>query len=552
MRRDGHVIVYNGEIYNFRGLRAGPNLRETPFETDGDTEVLLRLLMRDGAASLAHANGMWAYCMLDEGSGQLTAGRDRYGKKPLFYFQDANTICFASEAKAISAYLQRSARMRVSALDSYLAHGWLFPGDGTSTHLVDVQQVPAGGTVEVDLYSWTLSSRRAADTWPTPEDDTSADALSAILSDAVRLRLTSDRPIGLLLSGGVDSSLILSILKTLGLADRVRCYVGDAGKSEDADYAKACLQQLSLPGTVIPIEYGREGLDRFLRVCRHQEKPFPLIGNVLGLPQLYEAIAADNVPVVLDGTGADEIFGGYPERTLPLAIADAFARGDHGWIAELAAAHRDEEGVAGLIEASVAALKRAPHKPILSQLPPRTAPDEPDLGHLLHDEVRLAASSDPLVSFHGQFTEGLCIDATRGRMQEWLWQNDRTAMQSSVENRSPFLDFRLKPWIFTAPRHKLVAQWTKHELRMAFDSFRPLPTQWRRQKQGFRWVYGRFLRANREELLALVASSKLLRPRLHVAELIDKARADDVVLLSEVMQRAVCIAGLEAELGLKL
>ena len=554
MRRGTCVLAYNGEIYNFRQLRADLAARGMQFATDGDSEVLLALLAERGVAGLAEANGMWAFCAVDETGRSLIAARDRYGKKPLFYYIDDTVACFASEIAPISTYLGRRLRFDRAALDAYLAHGWLFPRADARTHFVDIKQVTPGASLRFELATWTLGAGPALALEVNPPSysrDGERD-LAALLADAVRLRLIADRKIGLLLSGGIDSSLILSVLAHLGLAEQVQCYTGDAGKSEDARYAKAAAAAVGITTTMIPIDYGATSVSKFLAVCRHQEKPFPLIGNVLGLPQLYAAIAADDVPVVLDGTGADEIFGGYPERTYPLAVADTLQRGDQRWVDGLIDANADDPRVSQICRQARAHHVQSPERPILSLLEPATPEEEPDLRHLLACDVLQAPSSDPLTRFRGNFTDALILDATRGRMQEWLWQNDRTAMQAGVENRSPFLDHRLARYLATGPAAKLIGPWNKYELRTLFNKFRPMPTQWRRDKQGFRWVYGRFLRSNRNELLDLVAASKALASRLDLAALVASARRHDEVLLSELMQRSICIAGIEAELGCEL
>ena len=135
-------------------------------------------------------------------------------------------------------------------------------------------------------------------------------------------------------------------------------------------------------------------------------------------------------------------------------------------------------------------------------------------------------------------------------MHEWLWQNDRNAMMSGIENRSPFLDYRLAPFMHSGYRDKFVGGWNKHELRSLFAAFVPLPTQWRRDKQGFRWVYSRFLRQNRKDVLELVASSEILRQSVDVDRLLDRARSSDNYLGSSLLERMLGIAGLEQTLGL--
>lgn len=549
LRRGARTLVYNGEIYNFRAVRADLERSGAHFDTAGDTEVLLELVSRGGAQALQQARGMWAFALLDEQRGTLVAARDRYGKKPLFYFQDEHRLCMASEIAPILHYLGQSPSMVGADLDSFLRHGWLFPGAGGRTHIQGVRQVGAGMAWELDLAGWSIRETP----WYSLEADSGTgrrepEELAGLLRQAVRDRLVADRRVGLLLSGGIDSSLVLAVLRAEGLDGQVSCFTGDAGKSDDARYAQACIQQLGIHQINVALDYGPTGLDSFLQVCRHQEKPFPLIGNVLAMPQLYAQIAAHDVPVVLDGTGGDEIFGGYWDRQHSFAMAEAAAAGDRAWLDEAVLANRDNPKFTDLRPQPGGTLQTG--RPPLSQPLRGQAEDPAGLEHLVAPSVRLARSSDPLDGFVGSLGQALAVDAARGRLQEWMWQNDRNAMMSGIENRSPFLDHRLAPFMHSGYRQKFIGPWNKHELRMLFPAFVSLPTQWRRDKQGFRWVYSRFLRHNRKQVLELVAASRLLRDRVDVDRMLDLAGGDDRYLECSLLQRMLSVAGVEAEMGL--
>ncbi len=521
-RRRRRTLAYNGEIYNFKALRAALEAGGAAFDTTGDTEVVFELLGMRGLDGLRDANGMWALCHLDEASQRLLAARDRYGKKPLYYYADERTLCFASEIAPILAYLGIRPVLRRAALDTYLAHGWLYPGPCADTHFNGIRQVLPGSFVDCDLRAWNVRTGRTLDIADDAAREPPADSPAEMIRAAVLDRLVSDRRVGLLLSGGIDSSLVLSCLVASGLQDAVYCFTGDAGKSEDADYARRCIEALGIEAERIPLDYEASGMDRFLRVCRHQEKPFPSIGNVLAMPQMYEAIAARDVRVVLDGTGGDEVFAGYWDRHHRFAVRDAQRAGDEDWLRT-------------------------------TRAPPVSATEvDPMLARYCLPEVLRAPDCDPLRELDSGLDDALILDARAGRLQEWLWQNDRNAMLASVENRSPLLDYRLAPFLRTGYRRKFVGEWNKHELRTAFDRLRPLPTQWRREKQGFRWVYGRFFRANRARILELVAASRVLGERVALSALIDAAHKSGGVLTSDLMQRSLCIAGLEATMDMAL
>ena len=552
-RRAHQTLAYNGEIYNYRALRAELARDGLRFDTAGDTEVLLALLAAKGVDGLNEANGMWAFCLLDERSGELTAARDRYGKKPLFYYADTHTFCVASEISPILAYLGQRPGFVQADLDSFLRDGWMFPRAGGATHIQGIRQVLAGGALTFDLATWTMTERRYFDladyASSAPRDD---EQLAATIEDAVLARLVADRKVGLLLSGGVDSSLILSVLYARGLADRVTCFTGDAGKSDDAMYAQRCIEQLGISTVRVQLDYGTTSMDAFLQVCRHQEKPFPFIGNALAMPQLYRQIAGYDVPVVLDGTGGDEIFAGYWNRYYRFAVAQALAEGDQQWIAESLAANADNPQISAIAQQALRnsagggrGIDSVAHGIT------RAVEDPADLDSFVDASVLRGAVGDPLHNFEGTLAQALVTDAANGRLHEWLWQNDRNAMMSGIENRSPLLDYRLAPYMCSGYRKKFVGAWNKHELRSLFAAFVPLPTQWRRDKQGFRWVYHRFLRSNRNQVLELVAGSNILPQRVDVGRMLDAARRDDAYLESGLLQRMFCVAALEHTMGMR-
>jgi asparagine synthase (glutamine-hydrolysing) len=160
-------------------------------------------------------------------------------------------------------------------------------------------------------------------------------------------------------------------------------------------------------------------------------------------------------------------------------------------------------------------------------------------------DVINASSADPLALEQLTFSEALYRDAERGRLGEWIWHNDRNAMMSSIENRSPLLDYRLAKFIATDATKKFVAQWNKHELRSAFDQLVKLPTQWRVQKQGFRWAARRFFKDNRSRILDLVDSSRVLRPWVRIDRFCEDARRNEQLITSRLTARMVCVAGIE-------
>ena len=323
--RDSHILLYNGEIYNYRSL--GKELRKhgAKLTTDGDTEVLMQSLIRDSASALGSFNGMWAFSFFDSQKNSLLLSRDRYGKKPLFYYHDENIFCASSSIRAIKEYLGLKLEFRREALLDYMLYGSMYPSPSMQTHFKGISQILPGHISHFDCVNWTLEQTPYYD-WSSPvQYNEPGDTLNLkdTLSDSVASRLVSDRPVGLLLSGGIDSSLLLSIMVSMGLQDQVKIFMGDTGRSDDYEYAKRSVEHLGLPAETVVLDYNDNTFERFLKICWHHEKPFPLNGNAMAMPQMYEAIESEGIPVVLDGSGGDEIFGGYWERHMPFAMREA-------------------------------------------------------------------------------------------------------------------------------------------------------------------------------------------------------------------------------------
>ncbi|MFO0408118.1 MAG: asparagine synthase (glutamine-hydrolyzing) [Labrys sp. (in: a-proteobacteria)] len=544
-RRGDGVMLYNGEIYNFAELKRSKVGATFDYTTSGDTEVLFNLFHRDGASSLRDMVGMWAFTFVDRARGRLTGVKDHFGKKPLFWYADATTFCIGSSIASICAYLGRAPVFDAACLDSFLAHGVMWPHADDTTHFRDIHQVPPGGAVELDLASGTIAVSRwcdmAAYAAANPAEDA---ALPDLLRSAASLRLVSDRPVGLLLSGGVDSTLVLSVLAAMKKLDGVQLFIGETGRSEDAHYAKLCADALKLPYALIELDYDAAAFERFLRMCGHMEKPFPLLGNSMAMSEMYERIAERDVPVVLDGTGGDEVFGGYWDRTYPFAVREALRRRDGAWLAQqfrtnramLWSALRPTAEPDGWLRSAVGRIVPGPSFAIQ---------------RFLHADVRAARRTDPLADHSLGFSEALIADMARGRLGEWVLHNDRNAMMASIENRSPLLDHRLIPFAATGYAKKFHDGWNKHELRRQFDAFVPLPTQWRRQKQGFRWHAGQFYARNAARIVDTIAASRVLPDRADVAGFVDAARRNPRYLRSRLGQRFLGVAALEAEMSLR-
>lgn len=542
---DQKTLLFNGEIYNYADLKPELENEGAQFHTAGDTEVLFEALVHKGTSILPSCNGMWAFSYLDKSRNRLTASRDRYGKKPLFFFQDENTICLSSTIGAIHQYLGRKPQLTQHALQSFLTFGTMYPSAGQQTHFEAIQQVEPGSVYEFDLGNWTVSKHAYFD--PSEPAETGLEdpeQLAEYLKIAVSSRLVSDRPIALLLSGGVDSSLLLSILCAMNLQDQVHVYMGETGVSDDYKYAKECADKLGVTAKTIVLDYGNRSFDRFLSVCKHHEKAFLFNGNALAMPEMYEAISNDGIPVVLDGTGGDEFFGGYWNRQFPYAVREELSNGDSTWVDSIAS----ENGKSNNIHKHIRNSRRSEKlRNWWSEMQPRLSTARHRYLKTPFSEFLKCAPTDPLTRVDNDFTKALVRDISAGgRLGEWVWHNDRNAMMSSVENRSPLLDFRLHSYLFTGQRKKFVGKYNKHELRAIFDAFNQLPTQWRWQKQGFRWNGKSFIKQNETSIRDLISACTWLEDSIDLKKFSDRSHKFPSMLRTTLAKRIITIAGLQA------
>lgn len=527
---DDALMVYNGEVYDYQALRAASLFDGYGFSTSGDTEVVFEGLRREGPAFMRRANGMWSLAVMDRSTGNVVASRDRYGKKPLFLHRGADVLILSSTIGAIYRYLRRPVQLDLGKVQDFLVYGACFPSDGLETAHRDISQVPPSTSLVFDAQAWSFTVEPYFDLGTAPMPSGGEVALAELLADSFAIRLNSDRPVALLLSGGIDSSLLLSIATHRGLVDRVQCFIGDTGQSDDAHYANKCAAQLGVRAETIKLGYGSETFARFLAICRHQEKPFQLLGNSMAMAQMYETVAARGIPVVLDGSGGDEVFGGYWNRQFGHAVSTALRDGDGAWLGRSFLANM------GNPDRYIRGIRAMGNTPAVTTDPGR-------LVRYARSNGRLVRDADPLADRRLNFDEALVADATRGQLGEWVWQNDRNAMMHSVENRSPLLDYRLAPFLRSGYREKFVRRYNKYELRRAFDSFVPLPTQWRVQKQGFRWSRERFLHENAGAVIDLIAATPGLDDVVEMGRLVDDARRDAKVLDSRIVQGLLSVAG---------
>lgn len=446
----GTLLVYNGEVYNHPELRAQFG---GEFATTSDTEVVLRLLERDGLAALDRLNGQFAFAWWEPAARRLTLVRDRFGVRPLHWASLLDGgIAFASEAKALFASGEIAAEPDLAGIDEVFT---LWGPRAPRTTFKGVAQLPPGG-----LLVWERGELVTQRTWwepryePGPVPD--VEELPELLADAVRLRLRADVPVGTYLSGGLDSSLITALaqqasdheLRTFSVAFH------DARYDERA-FQRQVAQALGTRHHVVEIG-PREIADGFPDAVAHAETPLIRTAPI-PLMLLARATREHGITVVATGEGADELYWGY-DLFKETAVRELHARDPERAVAlldqlypylDVPADRRGPAWARSFFDAG------PPDDPLFSHQPRSTATAivkafyRPEVAHALADDganalARLRAGLPPAFAGWSTLERAAYLELTTLLAPNLLAaQGDRVAMAHGVEGRFPFLDHRV-------------------------------------------------------------------------------------------------------------
>jgi len=305
-------IVFNGEIYNYRELRAYLQKREHVFRTRTDTEVILHLYEEFGVDCVQHLNGIFAFAIWDARRKELVIARDRMGIKPLYYTEAAGQLIFGSEMKVLLAHPDVARDIDLISLNEYLAFEYV---PSPRTIIRNVHRLEPGHILRYDARGlhvqqyWNLTLARSEYRPPVNWRDY-ASKLRETLKDAVRQELVSDVPVGVLLSGGIDSSTIAALMVESypGTVDSFSIGFEDASFDESR-YARMAAKHLGTRHHELVFTAGMVA-EMALTITDFLDEPF---GDSSLIPTLLlSRFAREHVKVVLGGDGGDELFAGYP------------------------------------------------------------------------------------------------------------------------------------------------------------------------------------------------------------------------------------------------
>ena len=497
---DGSVsVVFNGEIYNFRALRASLELRGVRFRTSSDTEVLLQLYEAEGERCVQALEGMFAFAVWDGRRKRLLLARDRLGKKPLFYYASQGLLAFASEIKALLRCPDIAPQVNPEALPSFFLYGYV-PTPGTCYQ--GIRKLPPGhllladadGQVRVEEY-WDVPLAPASRRRGVSDAEASA-RVRELVTAAVRRRLIADVPLGAFLSGGIDSTIVVGIMSRL-MREPVRTFsIGFTHdpRFDETPYARLAARHFGTRHTEFVA--APSAVELVERLVWHHDGPF---ADSSAIPTyLLSRLTREHVTVALNGDGGDELFAGYLRfyatllsEQLPAWVCESASRifsglpewGGHRSLfrqlqkfagsAALPFAERFTRWIAVFYE-DLPRLLAAPHP----------AHGGEGNGHAPEPLARLepylkrCEAASPL-------TRLLYLNLKTYLLDDLLVKMDRCSMAHGLEARSPFLDRALLEYVFSLPDGMKV-RWgrTKWILRRAFADIIPREILWR-GKMGF-------------------------------------------------------------------
>jgi asparagine synthase (glutamine-hydrolysing) len=504
---DGRIVVIlNGEIYNYRELREKLLRQGHTFRTRSDTEVLVHLYEELGADFPSVLEGMYAIAVYDRPRGRLLLVRDRMGKKPLYYAHTSRGLLFGSEVKPLLRADPSLARIRTEMLRPLLRFGFVPEPD---TLFAGVRKLPPGSILECD--GGTPAIRTYWDLRFRPEERGLsrrhyADELDRLLQDAVRRRLVSEVPLGALLSGGPDSSLVAAYMsRQLGPGVPTFTIAFAEAAYDESSAARRAAEYLGTDHHVKLLSLDKlraSFFDDVDAIVRHTDEP---IGDSSALPTYHVCrLARDGVKVILGGDGADEILAGYTifqgvrfaqrYQGLPLAMRnrlieplvdrwiDSRPRGSARWAAHVWGKRLADSSLPfrDMLASKFSIASSAETEQLLAPLdrsgasPLWPMPPSSDLADLI-----------PLGDGSGTLDQVQYAVTRFQQVNDMLVKIDRMSMAHSLEMRSPFLDYHLVEFAARLPwRMKLRGRETKSLLREVAARYLPRENA-HKKKHGF-------------------------------------------------------------------
>lgn len=563
---DGSLqLVYNGEIYNHLDIRAELERQGQVYRTRCDTETVLRLYDVVGARSPERLRGQFAFAIWNRSTRELFLARDRFGIKPLYYAQaDDGTLFFASEIKALVEAGAIRPSLNLAALPDYLAN---HAPSGDETLFVGVYRLPAGhtlvwreGEIQISRY-WDLDVTAQA---PPATDADLIAHYRDLFREAVRLRLMADVPLGMFLSGGIDSAAITAMMSTL-VEEPIKTFSVAFAEREanELDYARLAARRFNTDHHEVVVSPS-EFFDALPHLIWHEDEPIAHPSSVA--LNFVSRLAADHVKVVLTGEGSDETLAGYGrysklvhmlsvgqhyERIVPRMLRETIHRSverlpaTSTWSRRLRRTFLCRPATLdALYFDNFAVFSRAMQQRLLAPEVLKQV-DGIDPYAAMQRYLEMAGTENLL--------DRLLYVDSKTYLHELLMKQDQMSMEASIESRVPFLDHPLVEFAARLPERLKLRGWTgKYVLRAAMRDRLP-PEIIRRRKMGFpvpleRWLRGPYRFLLDDFVLSERANARGLFDRRELRDLVARHDAGEgghwerlwALINIEIWHRVVC------------
>jgi asparagine synthase (glutamine-hydrolysing) len=496
----GLTIVFNGEIYNYRELKHELEQSGHTFRSSSDTEVLLAAYEVWGTDCLSHLNGMFAFAIYDAQNELLFIARDRAGEKPLFYYLSGKTIYFASELKALLANPDLPRRINPESLDCYLSMGFV-PGERCM--LEGFNKLPPAHALSFDIKRGT---HRVWRYWQLPElskdassgnVDESAllETLEVLLETAVSKQMVADVPVGVLLSGGVDSSLITAMaVRTSSQVKTFTVGFPGHGSLDETQHARLIADHFGTEH--IELQAQAVTAELLHKLARQYDEP--IVDSSMIPTYLVSQLVRQHCTVALGGDGGDELFGGYGHYSRLLWMQSRFgqvplqARKAIAWSAQkfLPQGFKGRNWLQGL------GVDFTKDLPLIANYFDKSVRNK-----LLPKLTGLTVRAEQIFSGRAEHHSDLLERATRTDFKNYLAEDilvkvDRASMINSLEIRAPFLDVLLIEFAYGCVPSNMKATHSDKKILLKQLTARILPKEFDRQrKQGFSIPLASWLKA---------------------------------------------------------
>jgi asparagine synthase (glutamine-hydrolysing) len=528
------VMVFNGEVYNFRTIRRELEALGHRFRSDGDSEVVLAALVTWGIRAIDRFIGMFAIALWSRPTRTLTLIRDRLGVKPLYFAWHGRCLCFGSEVKALHAYRHWTADVDPAAMGEFFQFGYI---NAPRSIYRNVYKLPPahylvlreGSDPHVQRY-WSVLDAMAQDGPVSTDDRPAAKRLHDLMADAFELRMVADVPVGIFLSGGVDSSTVTAILRRQGHAVHTFTVGMGAEELNEMPYARAVAAHLQTRHTEQTLQ-ASDGKAILATWGSLFDEPF---FDSSGIPTfLVSKMASQHVKVVLSADGGDELFGGYnvyASVLSRLARVQSMTPGLRrtAWLALQALPLDLTDSVLSGSPLS-SALRFGPLARLRRVRNALYAPDpaavyDQAISIWSPDEIRSLTGAytrvrEPITAYPGDPLDQMCFwDLHNYLPGDILTKVDRASMAVSIEGREPFLDHRLVEFAMGLPHaYRRGALGPKHLLKRVLYDYVPRELI-DRPKQGFAIPLLSWLRGD----LAYLLDEYLTPARLREHGLLDE------------------------------